>query len=769
MKSKTSFFNKTIFLKNTSLYWPLWGLYTLILLFVQPLLIWVEFYTSMHYYGTDAISARLSDVISILSPVPMIIIVAIAAVLIGMALFSYMYNAKSANMIHALPVNKTELFGTNVISGLAFLMVPQILAFMVSVFVCLAYGMTRVEYLAMYLLVELAVAFIAFSFVVVCAMFTGQLFALPVYVLVVNFFSYIVYFLIMSVVSVFGVGVSQLSSNAEDIAELCCPLICFGNNIRTEHIYENELCVGMSISGISYILIYFVVALVLYAVAYITYQKRHIETAGELISVKWLKPVFRWGVGICGGIFGSLLVCMFIRELGIPYTLPVFILVMLFLGAVAYFGADMFVRKSFHVFKKQNWKNCGIFSVALLMTFFVLYGVADAYEKYIPKQEELAYATIDMGYQVSLYEDTADILALHEAILSEKEHWKRYEEEGYYWDGSYEYIQITYYFKNGDYILREYPLAYGLESINTIIAKIEELERDPENYLKHELSSKYDKVTEFGTGWLEARFKNKITEEDMEYTDINYESIALTPDMVEKLWAAVIADAKAGTLLKYNIYSDWAQEERQYIELEVNGTVGYYSPEVAQLQLEFRDPDREYMTSINASLEYFGYNGVYAEDVEHWSTAYLSFGIDCQNLVNTLIEVGVIQSVDDIYWGEVISESDLIQGVLINKTDEMGQFYKEFSDRDEIDIIEGVIIDAVGEKIEKELEPVVDTMLSVVFRRGDGTEVVVTSYSDDVIQVSDSNGTCYYEVITLAWEKYIDEIYTYSDAWELEY
>ena len=49
MKSKISFFNKTIFKKNVTLYWPIWALYTLILIIAQPLMLWSDFYYS-HFY-----------------------------------------------------------------------------------------------------------------------------------------------------------------------------------------------------------------------------------------------------------------------------------------------------------------------------------------------------------------------------------------------------------------------------------------------------------------------------------------------------------------------------------------------------------------------------------------------------------------------------------------------------------------------------------------------------------------------------------------------
>ena len=107
----------------------------------------------------------------------------------GMALFSYLFSAKSANLIHALPVTRKELYFTNVLSGFTFLFIPQLITFMVTVVVCLANGITQVEYVGLWLVSVMGIGFFLFSLVCLCAMFTGQLFALPVYFLVGNFLS----------------------------------------------------------------------------------------------------------------------------------------------------------------------------------------------------------------------------------------------------------------------------------------------------------------------------------------------------------------------------------------------------------------------------------------------------------------------------------------------------------------------------------------------------------------------------------------------------
>ena len=129
MKSKTSFFNRTVFKKNVTLYWPIWVCYLLYGMVKVPGQLWsrLQQQTDMTAYARDYAlynSLRLEvDVAAI----------AIMAVVCGMALFGYLFTQKNAYMIHALPVTRGELYVTNMISGLCFLLIPQALVFLVAV------------------------------------------------------------------------------------------------------------------------------------------------------------------------------------------------------------------------------------------------------------------------------------------------------------------------------------------------------------------------------------------------------------------------------------------------------------------------------------------------------------------------------------------------------------------------------------------------------------------------------------------------------------
>ncbi len=106
-------------------------------------------------------------------------------------------------MMHALPVNRLELYVTNYLSGLIFLIVPEIITFFITVLVCLANQFTCIQYLFAALLAQAGVTFFLAVFV---AMFTGQAFAMPCYYVIVNYLYVGCMFIVAKVIETISSG-----------------------------------------------------------------------------------------------------------------------------------------------------------------------------------------------------------------------------------------------------------------------------------------------------------------------------------------------------------------------------------------------------------------------------------------------------------------------------------------------------------------------------------------------------------------------------------
>ena len=101
MKSKTSCFNRTIFTKNITMFWPLWVVYLAYLICSEPLLLWraltADYYSSTMDATSKAYNIMESAVSIQITAIPTFLF-AMAA---GLAVFSYLYSSRNANMIHA--------------------------------------------------------------------------------------------------------------------------------------------------------------------------------------------------------------------------------------------------------------------------------------------------------------------------------------------------------------------------------------------------------------------------------------------------------------------------------------------------------------------------------------------------------------------------------------------------------------------------------------------------------------------------------------------
>ena len=180
MKSKISFINRTMLQKNVKLYWPIWTLYTIVLLLNGPFSMWSRFKNAEFIYGKNWHKYMLDIISPAISMEADMIFIFVMALVTGMAMFSYLYNSRACNMIHSMPVTRRQLFSTNVLTGLLFMWIPQIIKYIMSFVICISYGNTKVVHIGINLLAVMGISFFMYSLVCLCAMITGQLVSVAV-------------------------------------------------------------------------------------------------------------------------------------------------------------------------------------------------------------------------------------------------------------------------------------------------------------------------------------------------------------------------------------------------------------------------------------------------------------------------------------------------------------------------------------------------------------------------------------------------------------
>ena len=187
MQSKTSFFNRTLFRKNLTRFWPLWGgasflgsLFPLALLLqlvrqggirdtmASKSLAFTEMYYDVAAYGLPIISL-------------------IYAILCAMLVWSYLYNARSVGLMHTLPITRTGLFVTNFLSGMAMMLIPYAVTGLLCILISLAYGGFDAVSLLVTILCVLGESFFYFASATFVAFMVGNVFALPAVYFLLHF------------------------------------------------------------------------------------------------------------------------------------------------------------------------------------------------------------------------------------------------------------------------------------------------------------------------------------------------------------------------------------------------------------------------------------------------------------------------------------------------------------------------------------------------------------------------------------------------------
>ena len=170
MRSATSYFNFTLLRKNFARFWPIWSLYGLFWLAVLPLNILSN---RIHWDGGMARSLPLNYLDG--GPSAAVALTALFGLLCAMAVFSYLYASRSVGMLHALPLRREGLFLTNYLSGLLFLLLPNLAVFLLALAAEVFAGTVVFSSLFTWLVVVSLFGLFFYSFAVFCAMFTGLL------------------------------------------------------------------------------------------------------------------------------------------------------------------------------------------------------------------------------------------------------------------------------------------------------------------------------------------------------------------------------------------------------------------------------------------------------------------------------------------------------------------------------------------------------------------------------------------------------------------
>ena len=623
MQSKISCFNKTIFIKNLTRFWPFALIYGVYLIFAHPLTLYVMLSVS-HFQGDSRAWDMVADhFASMTEPISVFIF----AIIVVTAVFGYLFQNRSTNMLHAFPVTRGELFVTNFASALVLMLVPQFFAALATNFVVL--GKVNALIWAVWAWFGITVGETIFftGLAVLAVMFTGQLFPSVVFYMIWNFLYVIVVGLINAVAELFIFGLS--GSLIELRSHLLFPLARFLRYVGFE-VSRTDQSAYLQTAGTGELAAYVVVGLLFAVAAYYAYRKRALECAGDFLSFRFTQPIFRWGIAIVGGAAFSLVVTLMLSDgRGTQsHAAWLFVVWLVIFSAALFFVAEMFIEKSFRVFKKRVAIECiscvAVLLVGVAMLNFDVFGM----ESYVPDVSEVAMVELN-GDGSASFESEADlekIAELHQLIVDRVGEHKR-EENAEFTDGdSFLYVGIHYQMENGKRVDRSYSLhTSDKEYMEQIWALFGDLMYDKEAVKRSFFGMNYDELD-----W-------KVTDVLLTYetnaSDL-YCPVYGTEEEMQRFYEAALLDIEAGAFSK---------GEEQYIK--DHSLADTDVPMNATIELELMtDQPRD-------SLRFAGTSNISAltdNSTGVTTNTWLYLNSDCTHLIDLLIEMGVIDSAEDM-------------------------------------------------------------------------------------------------------------------------
>lgn len=401
MKSKTSFFNPTIFKKDVTRFAPAWGLYSLMLVL----------YLLMT--GNFTLYSRAVSVADMIGPYAAVM--GCYALIVVHLLFGDLYNPRMCNAIHAMPPRRECLFVTHVAAGMAFALVPNAVITLVSM--PLLGGAWSVA--AWWLLGTTLEYLFFFGLALFCAMCVGNRFAMALVYGIINFLSMLAYWFVDTLYEPLLTGVRFLS----DPFIRFCPFVQMCNSHQLVDVLVvksldqdgtyvfsyNEIDQIVIGEGWSYLAICAVIGAVLVGLALLLYRRRKLESAGDFMAVRVMEPVFLVLYTLTFGCLLHLCRTLFGVGSGNEYWF-------LAIGiAAGFFTGLMLLRRTTRVFRPKAFLGLGVLgavvALSLVLTSMDVLGIT----RIVPDKSEIASIRFGESYSYNSFYLGSEVKVTDEA------------------------------------------------------------------------------------------------------------------------------------------------------------------------------------------------------------------------------------------------------------------------------------------------------------------------------------------------------------------
>ena len=407
MKSKASFFDGGICRNLLRRCWPLWTGYFVLLLFLLPV-------------PLGRVTAGMAEAGEYRRMVlgcaeDMVLVSFAVGILTVMVVFSYLYSSRSCGLMNSLPIRRETMFSTVWLTGLAPLLLAELLTALLTAALYLGKGLDG-NALLLWLLSGVCAMLCFYGIAAFCAMLTGSLLVLPGLYLVLNLTAWAVVGCLQSLLQnlVYGLG----NRGSWRLIALSPP-VWLQNKLRVARPEMGD----WQLLGLGWLPLYALAGLVLSVLALLLYRKRRMETAGDTVAWPVLKPVFR----TCMAFGTALLAAVAVNSLVLGGSFhgrgAAMLIWVLLLGgaALGWMAAEMLIQRTVRIFPGK-WK--GLIAVCAVLTLGLWTAELDltGFERRVPEADEVESVTLLYrdAQEMEAPENIEKALDLHRSVLANK-------------------------------------------------------------------------------------------------------------------------------------------------------------------------------------------------------------------------------------------------------------------------------------------------------------------------------------------------------------
>ena len=471
MPRKTSFCNRALLRSDVKRYWPLLFLYVAVWVMILPLPI---LQAGRWMVSAEQIQGEIHNTIynALFGSIVMALLF---GCLTAMAVWSYLMTTRAVGLLHALPVTRTEQFLSHSIAGLGMLTVGNVFIFLLSAACCAGRSYVDWAILGAWLLLTELMELFFFALASLCAMATGWLLAIPVLYGAVNTIAILLHAVVQAMANIFYYGyyttgpakavmwLTPVGRIWTAIGDDTSYWITADGRVSPEYLEEGWRVIHLSPTAYTTCAIYAVVGLALLALVWRLYQKRPSESAGDAMAFRWLRPIARWSIGLCGGWGLGLFL-----HYAVLYNsnLTQLLICQVILGVICFFAAQMLLQKKFRIFNKRWWLETAAMVLVLAAVTVCVKLDITGYQHRVPDAEDVTSVRFSASYADFTADDPAaveSVISLHRAILEQYDETGERLENQTYLDTEggpiTRYVRVDYQLRNGTSLCREWRVS----------------------------------------------------------------------------------------------------------------------------------------------------------------------------------------------------------------------------------------------------------------------------------------------------------------------